>query len=92
MLNLQILTNENFAVLSYLYDRMDAKRVVRTTQQEVGEDMKISRVTINKIFKNLCLYHFVERDKSKTGRYRLSEDSARIIGALRTLAENNSEV
>ena len=76
-------TNDNIRVLAYLYDNMDASRLVKITQQEVSDALGISRVTINKIFKQLKEGNYLMQDSTKVGRYYVSESSARLVESLR---------
>ena len=76
-------TNDNFRVLAYLYDNMDTSRLVKITQQEVSDALGISRVTINKIFKQLKDGGYLTQDSTKVGRYYLAESSVRLVESFR---------
>lgn len=76
-------TNDNFRVLAYLYDNMDTSRLVKITQQEVSDALGISRVTINKIFKQLKGGDYITQDSTKVGRYYLTESSVRLVESFR---------
>ena len=76
-------TNDNFRVLAYLYDNMDASRLVKITQQEVSDALGISRVTINKIFKQLKESDYITQDTTKVGRYYITEASIHIVESFR---------
>ena len=76
-------TNDNFRVLAYLYDNMDNSRLVKITQQEVSEALGVSRVTINKIFKQLKGGGYITQDSTKVGRYYLTESGINIVETLR---------
>ena len=76
-------TNDNFRVLAYLYDNMDTSRLVKITQQEVSDALGISRVTINKIFKQLKHGDYIAQDSTKVGRYYLTESSVRLVESFR---------
>ena len=78
-------TNDNFRVLAYLYDNMDASRLVKITQQEVSDALGISRVTINKIFKQLKDGNYITQDSTRVGRYYLTEVSARLVESFRQI-------
>ena len=78
-------TNDNFRVLAYLYDNMDASRLVKITQQEVSDALGISRVTINKIFKQLKDGDYITQDSTKVGRYYLTEASSRLVESFRQI-------
>lgn len=76
-------TNDNFRVLAYLYNNMDNARLVKITQQEVSDALGISRVTINKIFKQLKDGGYITQDSTKVGRYYLAESGINIVKAVR---------
>lgn len=76
-------TNDNFRVLAYLYDNMDPSRLVKITQQEVSDALGISRVTVNKIFKQLKDGDYITQDSTKVGRYYLTESSVRLVESFR---------
>lgn len=76
-------TNDNFRVLAYLYDNMDSSRLVKITQQEVSDALGVSRVTINKIFKQLKGSDYITQDSTKVGRYYLTESSVRLVESFR---------
>ena len=76
-------TNDNFRVLAYLYDNMDSARLVKITQQEVSAALGISRVTINKIFKQLKDGGYITQDTSKIGRYHITDAGVCIVEPFR---------
>ena len=76
-------TNDNFRVLAYLYDNMDTSQLVKITQQEVSDALGISRVTINKIFKQLKDGGYLTQDSTKVGRYYLTESSVHLVESFR---------
>lgn len=80
-------TNDNFRVLAYLYDNMDASRLVKITQQEVSDALGISRVTINKIFKQLKGGGYITQDPTKVGRYYLNDTGVHIVKSFRNREE-----
>ena len=76
-------TTHNFRVLAYRYDNMDTSRFVKITQQEVSDALSISRVTINKIFKQLKDGNYITQGSTKVGRYYLTKSGINIVDALR---------
>ena len=46
-------TNDNFKVLSYLFEIKGNDNYARITQQEIADELDFSRATINKIIKVL---------------------------------------
>lgn len=80
-------TNDNFRVLAYLYDNMSTSRLVKITQQEVSDALGISRVTINKIFKQLKNGGYLTQNTAKVGRYSLTESGVRVVKSFRKSKE-----
>ena len=80
-------TNDNFRVLAYLYDNMETSQLVKITQQEVSDALGLSRVTINKIFKQLKEGDYLMQDTSKIGRYYLTDTGVHIVKSFRTSEE-----
>ena len=76
-------TNDNCRVLAYLYDNMDAARLVKITQQEVSDALGISRITINKIFKQLKENGYITQDTTKVGRYYITNASVCVVESFR---------
>lgn len=62
---------------------MDTSRLVKITQQEVSDALGISRVTINKLFKQFKDGGYITQDLTKVGRYCLTEFGINIVEALR---------
>lgn len=80
-------TNDNFRVLAYLYDNMGTSRLVKITQQEVSDALGISRVTINKIFKQLKDGSYITQDSTRVGRYYLTEKVISVVETFRSVEE-----
>lgn len=78
-------TNDNFRVLAYLYDNMDPSRLAKITQQEVSDALVVSRVTINKIFKQLKDGGYLTQDSTKVGRYYLTKKAISMIETFRSV-------
>ncbi len=72
MSNIELFTNDTFRVLAYLYDIRDKNNCARTTQQEVADELGLSRVTVHNIFKQLKERGYVEQDVERVGRYIVS--------------------
>ena len=53
MSNVKYFTNDKFRTLAYLYDVKGNDNRARITQQEVADELGLSRVTMNGIFKQL---------------------------------------
>ena len=80
-------TNENFRVLAFLYDNKTKGNEIKFTQQEIGDELSISRVTINKIFKKFKSNGYITQDKSRIGRYHLTEKGMSIVETIRKVDE-----
>ena len=65
-------TNDKFRVLKYLYDCAGKDGTTRMTQQEVADEIGLSRATINTIFKQLRTDGYLEFDEVHNSRYLLT--------------------
>ena len=83
MANLHSLTNSNFKLLYYLYEKKDADNLVRITQTEISEDLCLNRGTVNEIFKSLKENGFLIHDKTRIGRYYLTDEAIKVIEWLK---------
>lgn len=83
MSNVNYFTNDRFRTLSYLYDMKGADNTARITQQEVADELGLSRVTINGIFKQLKDDGYIEQDTAHLGRYLLKEKAISAIEMFR---------
>lgn len=79
MANLHSLTNSNFKLLHYLYGKKDKNNLVRITQTEISEDLCLNRGTVNEIFKSLKENGFLIHDKTRIGRYYLTDEAVEVI-------------
>ena len=78
-------TNNNFLILSHLYDAKDQNHVVKITQDEVAEHLSLSRVTINKAFALFVQNGYLHRDFKHVGRYYLTDLGCKVVEIIRTL-------
>ena len=85
MLKISEFTNENFRVLAYMYDNKNNQHLVKITQQEVSDELGLSRVTINKIFKQLKKSGYIVQDVTKIGRYYLTESGVVVVETFRKI-------
>ena len=85
MSNPEALINDNFKVLSYLYDNRDKENVIRYTQGEIADAMGFSRPTVNGIFKQLKEAGYLIQDTTRIGRYYLTDDAIKVIETFRKL-------
>lgn len=79
MQHLDIFTNNNFRVLSYLYNLKDNTDTVRITQGDMVEDLDLSLKTIGTIFRNLKDNGYLIQDKKHVGRYVLTPTAIKIV-------------
>lgn len=83
MVKLESLTNNNFKLLLYLYDKKDADNLIRITQTEISEDLCLNRGTVNDIFKSLKENGFLVHDKTRIGRYYITDEAVKVIELLK---------
>lgn len=76
-------TNENFRTLAYMYDNKNEQHLVKVTQQEVSDDLGLSRVTVNKIFKHLKESGYITQDTTKVGRYYITTEGINVVETFR---------
>lgn len=81
--NIESLTNNNFKLLSYLYDRKDKDNLVRITQTEISKELVLNRGTVNLIFKSLKENGYLVHDETRVGRYYLTEDAVKTVELFR---------
>ncbi len=84
-------TNENFRTLAYMYDNKNEQNLVKTTQQETSDELGLSRVTVNKIFKQLKENGYITQDTTKVGRYYLTTEGITVVETFRKINKQNSE-
>ena len=82
---IQYFTNDNFRTLAYLYDVKNGNNKAHITQQEIADDLEISRVTINKIIGELRNSGYLEQDGNHVGRYILTEKAISVIETFRSV-------
>ena len=92
MANIDILTNKTYSVLSYLYDKKDDINLVRITQTELSEDLGINRTLINSIFKTLSDNGYIRQDKTRVGRYYLTDTAIEVIEDFKKLHNCGGEL
>ena len=81
MLNLFV--NNTYKVLSCLYDKIDGNNLVRITQEELSAEVGITRVTVNKIMKELIKNDFIEHDKAHIGHYYITNKGKELVKNFR---------
>lgn len=85
MSQIQYFTNDNFRTLAYLYDMKGANHKAHITQQEIADDLELSRVTVNKIMGELKTSGYLEPDGKHLGRYILTEKALSVIETFRMI-------
>jgi DNA-binding Lrp family transcriptional regulator len=74
-----------------MYDNKNEQNLVKTTQQEVSEELGLSRVTVNKIFKQLKENNYIIQDTTKVGRYYLTAEGITVVETFRKINKTNNE-
>ena len=82
-------TNNNFLILSHLYDEKNQNNVVKITQDEVAEHLGLSRVTVNRAFVFFINNGYLRRDTSHVGRYTITTLGCKVVGNIRKLNTDN---
>lgn len=78
-------TNNNFTVLSFLYDVSVDGTIVHITQQEIADKLGFSRSTISKIMNFLIIEQYISVDKEHLGRYGLTDKATHLINVFRSV-------
>ena len=81
-------TNDNFKVLSYLFEIKGNDNYARITQQEIADELGFSRATINKIIKVLKEEKYIVQDSLHIGRYLITDKAIVVINALKNIERN----
>ena len=87
MPNIDIFTNKTYIVLSYLYDKKDNENLIRITQTELSEDLGINRTLINSIFKSLSENKYIRQDKTRVGKYYLTDTAIQVVEDFKKLKD-----
>ena len=85
MSQIDLFTTDNFRVLAHLYDKRSADNKTHITQQEVADNLKLSRITINKIIGELKSAGYITPDGNHNGRYVLSDEAVMVIKMFRNV-------
>ena len=87
MSHIQNLTNNNYQVLEYLYDKADKQNCVRITQSEVAKDFNLTRNTMNSIFKNLREFGYLVTDEEIATKHYLTNSAIKIVKIIKKIEE-----
>ena len=90
MVKLESLINNNFKLLLYLYDKKDADNLIRITQTEISKDLCLNQGTVNDIFKSLKENGFLVHDKTRIGRYYITDEAVKVIELLKDNFNNGT--
>lgn len=83
MSNVNYFTNDKFRVLACLYDARGTDGSTRITQQEVADELNLSRVTINGIFKQLKDDGYLQRDPARASKHFLTNKAIMAVEMFR---------
>ena len=83
MSNVKYFTNDKFRVLSCLYDTKGIDNGTRITQQEIAEQLGLSRVTINGLLKQLKDDGYIQQDESRASKRLLTEKAIMVVEMFR---------
>ncbi len=81
------ITTNYYKVLELLYDNImdvNKEQVSIITQIEVAEQLNLSKITVNSIFKELKEDGMLV-DRSTVGRYFLTDNAKKIVETIKTL-------
>ena len=78
------LTNNNFKVLAYLYDKADRTNCVRITQGEIAKDLDLTRSTIGLIIKSLREFGYMKTDEEILTKHYLTETGIKVVETYRS--------
>ena len=85
MSQVQCFTNDVFKVLACLYDMKDINNKAHTTQQEIADNLELSRVTINKIMGELKDLGYLKQDGKHLGRYIITEKAISVVETFKSI-------
>ena len=83
MSNVEYFTNDKFRVLACLYDTKGIDNSTRITQQEIAEQLGLSRVTINGLLKQLKDDGYIQQDESRASKRTLTEKAILVVEMFR---------
>lgn len=85
MSQIDLFTTDNFRVLAHLYDKRSADNKTHITQQEVADNLKLSRITINKIIGELKSAGYITPDGNHNGRYVLTDKAIQVVKVFKSV-------
>lgn len=89
------LTSNRYKILKILYEnqvkKADGTTFVPVTQIEIADQLNISKITVNSIFKELQSDSLVNKCGNTRGRYELSDKALMIIEQMNIINEKLEE-
>ena len=89
------LTSNRYKILKLLYENQakkpDGSTFVAITQIEIANELNVSKMTVNSIFKELQSDGLVNKCGNTRGRYELSEKALMIIEQMNIINEKLEE-
>lgn len=89
------LTSNRYKILKILYEnqvkKADGTVFIPVTQAEIAADLKISKITVNSLFKDLQVDGLVSKCGSMRGRYELSDKALMIIEQMNIIDKRLGE-
>jgi DNA-binding IclR family transcriptional regulator len=89
MSHIEHFTNDSFKALAYLYDVKNRQNKAHVTQQEIADELNLSRVTINRIIGELKVAGYIEQDGSHVGRYIITPYAIKVVESFRNIKNPN---
>ena len=87
MAHIENLTNNNFKVLAYLYDKADKTNCVRITQGEIAKDLDLTRSTIGLIIKSLRTFGYLVTDEEILTKHYLTDSGVKVVEIFRSVGK-----
>ena len=92
MSQIDLFTTDNFRVLAHLYDKRSADNKTHITQQEVADNLKLSRITINKIMGELKSAGYITPDGNHNGRYVLTNKAVQVVKVFKSVNKQGDKL
>lgn len=91
MSHIEHFTNDSFKALAYLYDVKNKQNKAHVTQQEIADELNLSRVTINRIIGDLKAAGYIEQDGNHVGRYIITPYAITVVESFRNIKNPNNK-
>lgn len=83
MADISVLTTNTYRVLSYMFDKKDKNNVVNITQNEIAQELKLNKSSVNMMMKTLKEKGFVIQDEEHLGRYNLTDIGVKTVSLFK---------